>query len=112
VANCFTTDSSKALTPRVLIFFVNGLPCGVCFEIGHFRNHALSLPLFFLAMRGGFLMSQFLICIFHFVLHNYISRLIGYSTVFVFFVDSNLQKKQKKPTTNNKNEVQQGIKRN
>jgi hypothetical protein len=40
--HCFATDRSKAVTPRVLIL-VNCF--GVCFEIGHFINHALSYSL-------------------------------------------------------------------
>ena len=39
VANCFATDRSKAVTPQVLIFIIVS---GVCFEIGHFINLALS----------------------------------------------------------------------
>jgi hypothetical protein len=51
VANCFDTDYSKVVTPRVLFFVI----CDVYFEIdlikiyfkgGHFINHALLYPLF------------------------------------------------------------------
>jgi hypothetical protein len=39
VGNCFATDRSKAVTPRVHIVLI---VCGVCFETDHFINHDFS----------------------------------------------------------------------
>jgi hypothetical protein len=53
--------------------------CGICFEIDHFVNHALSFPLF-LTVWGGcvFWLWQFLLCIFNFFVCG--SSITGFSS--------------------------------